>query len=73
MTNITAQKPAAPATKPAAPLPAERTLPWWAQKLRWPAWLLSGCQVGRPVNQEFTEAEAESLAEQVAGMPLGRG
>lgn len=69
MSTISTQKKQA---DPAAPPPAERTLPWWAARLKWPAWLLAGVKVGRPVNEEFSEAEAEALAHQVAGLPLGR-
>jgi hypothetical protein len=50
-----------------------KTLDEWQKEKGWPVWLLAGMKAGRPVNAEFSEEEADALAAQVAGLPLGRG
>lgn len=49
------------------------TIEHWCIAKRWPTWLRAGMEAGKHVNQEFTEAEIEKLARDVAGLPLGRG
>lgn len=50
----------------------KRTVSWWGLVKRWPAWLVAAMAAQRHANETMTEDEAHALAEQTAGLPLGR-
>lgn len=55
-----------------APQPETDSIAHWAIKKQIPAWLVAAMQAGRPVNAVFSEVEFHRLAEEIAGLPLGR-
>lgn len=48
------------------------TIRAWGVVKALPEWLIEAMAVGRPVNEKISEAEFMTLAEQTAGLPLGR-
>lgn len=50
----------------------KHTVSWWGLEKRWPAWLVAAMAAQRHTNENLTEDEAHALAEQTAGLTLGR-
>lgn len=44
----------------------------WGLIKQWPAWLVAAMATQKHGNEVLTEDEAHALAEQIAGLPLGR-
>lgn len=51
--------------------PAAGTVKAWGLAKRWPQWLVEAMATRRLANEVLTESDAEDLALEIAGLPLG--